>query len=80
MFWFSYTQLHGRLTIMDVTATQAHGRRCYTAAWSEDPRVAYTDHTPDAALARLVAHLEGRLAPTGMHVTFLPAPSAAVPA
>lgn len=70
-FWFSYAVIRGQLRILDVTETASRGRRCFTAALSEDPRVAFTDASPASALARLVAHLEGRLAPV-LRVTFAP--------
>ena len=68
-FWFSYASIHGRLTILDVTEVRVRGRRCFTAALSEDPRVAITDASPDSALARLVAHLRGEPA---LRITFAP--------
>ena len=71
-FWFSYTMIAGRLVIMDVTETHARGVRCFTAAWSEDPRVCVMDLSPDAAVAKLVAHLEAHLARPAVRVTFLP--------
>ena len=74
MFWFSYTVLHGRLVIMDVTEERRHGVRCFTAAWSEDPRVSFTDFTAALALAKLAAHLEAALTPSPLCVTFLPQP------
>lgn len=74
MFWFSYTMVHGRLVIMDVTEHPVRGVRCYTACWSEDPRVQVTEFSPDLALAHLTAVLERRLAPVRLAVTFLPQP------
>lgn len=59
---------------MDVTEIHVNGVRCYTAAWSEDPRISVTDYSPDLALARLTAHLERRLTPLQVRVTFLPQP------
>lgn len=72
MFWFSYTMLHGKLVIMDVTEHQVHGVRCYTACWSEDPRVCATEFSPDLALAHLTSLLGRRLSPVRLAVTFLP--------
>lgn len=72
MFWFSYTVLHGRLVIMDVTEISVNGVRCYLAAWSEDPRINVTEYSSDLALARLTAHLERRLVPAQIRITFLP--------
>lgn len=67
--WFSTATIRGELTILDVTEVRVRGRRCFTAALSADPRVAVTDASPDSALLRLVAHLEGRPA---LRITFAP--------
>ena len=62
MFWFTYTTIRGQLVIIDVSSARVRGVRWFTAALSEDPRVTAADLSPDGAVARLIARLEGTMA------------------